>query len=206
MAERGTKHDHYDKGIEDLLPNNTWPILARWLSPYSCNVLLHRPRKSKLGDFRPARMHRPTSITLNQDLSPYQMLLTLTHEIAHLINWSTHGPKVAAHGPEWKACFGQLLRELATVTTLPESYRTALVSHAKNPKSSVTSDPQLYRLLRDLEGKDERTLVDVKQGQTFVFRGRVFKKVSSQRSRCLCKESKTGRMYHIPKLAAVTQD
>ena len=177
-------HSMRHASLESLLPKATWPIVAGWLAPYPCSVVLHRPRKSKLGDFRPARPHRPTTITLNSDLSPHQMLLTLTHEIAHLVNWSKHGRRVSAHGPEWKACFGELLRELGAVESLPASYRKALLSHAQKPKSAVLHDARLYREIRRLEGRKETLLAELDAGQRFAFQGQTFTKVSSQRSRC----------------------
>jgi hypothetical protein len=83
------------------------------------------------------------------------MLLTLTHEIAHLNNWVKHGRRVAAHGPEWKAGFGALLRELSEVSSLPKDYREALRFHAQRPKSAAIYDAHLFQVLRKLEGRQE---------------------------------------------------
>lgn len=44
-------------------------------------------------------------ITINQNLNKYAFLLTLVHEIAHLITYVNHGWNVKGHGPEWKNCF-----------------------------------------------------------------------------------------------------
>jgi SprT protein len=190
--------------LESKLPPTTWPLVADWLAPFPCSVLLSRPRKTKIGDFRPARHNRPTTITLNRDLAPHQMLLTLTHEIAHLVNWTEKGRKVAPHGPEWRACFRRLLRELATVEGLDSAFQKAILSHAKRPRSSAMYDAQLYHVLRDLEGCQRTVLEDLALGAGFSFRKRRFTKLSSQRSRCLCRAEDNGAQYRIAKLAPVS--
>jgi hypothetical protein len=190
--------------LESMLPANTWPIVAGWLAPFPCSVLMTRPRKTKIGDFRPARPNRPTTITLNRDLAPYQMLLTLTHEIAHLINWSQNGRKVAPHGPEWRACFSDLLRTLSETSALDPRFRSAILHHAKRPRSSALYDEALYRVLRHLEDSKQTVLGDLPEGAGFLFRKRAFTKISSQRSRCVCCAKDTGSRYRIAKLAPVS--
>ena len=60
------------------------PLLKKWLEHEKFELILHRPRATKLGDFRPPRKGNIAKITLNSNLGPYQFLTTLTHEIAHL--------------------------------------------------------------------------------------------------------------------------
>jgi hypothetical protein len=191
--------------LESKLPNNTWQLVSKWLSPYPCSVLLSRPRKTKIGDFRPARANKPTTITLNRDLAPYQMLLTLTHEIAHLINWSENGRKVAAHGPEWRNNFSALLRELSLIEDLDPQFKAAILNHARKPRSSAMYDPALFRLLRQLEGDSTTLLADIAIGSPFFFHGRAFTKESSARSRCICRAHDNGAKYRIAKLAPVSE-
>jgi len=54
-----------------------------------------------------------------------------------------------------------------------------------------------------LEGGDECVLDSLPVGANFGFRGRRFEKVRSARTRCVCRDRKTGRDYYIPKMAAV---
>jgi SprT protein len=189
--------------LESKLPATTWPLVSEWLAPFPCSVLMTRPRKTKIGDFRPARPNRPTTITLNRDLAPYQMLLTLTHEIAHLINWSQNGRMVAAHGPEWRAFFSELLLTLSETSALDPRFCAAIQNHAKRPRSSALYDEALYRVLRQLENSKQTVLGDLPEGAGFLFRKRAFTKISSQRSRCVCRAEDTGARYRIAKLAPV---
>ena len=191
------------QSLESYLPPNTWVLLTHWMAPYPCSVLLTRPRATKRGDFRPPREHRPAVITLNNDLPPFEMLLTLTHEIAHLINWSQNGPRVRSHGPEWKAVFSVLLEELAQVASLPQTLQAAFRRHAQKPKSSCIYDLELTALLRKLNGNPHTILDEIELGEQFVFRQKRFKKLSSQRTRCICQETQTGQRYRIAKIAEV---
>ena len=77
--------------FDDLLPylpsGDYEPLFSKWLEGLNYQIAISRPRKSKLGDFRPPRLGQIARITMNADLGPFQFLTTLTHEIAHLIAW-----------------------------------------------------------------------------------------------------------------------
>ncbi len=188
--------------LDPYLPADTAPLVATWLAPYDFRLVVSRPRKTKLGDFRgPGRGQRPR-LSVNADLKPLQFVLTLTHEIAHLMVWAKHG-RVQPHGQQWRTCFGALLRELAAVESLPAAYRNALINHARRPRSSAAYDLELYGVLRRLERADERWLDDLHLGARFRFGNRRFEKLSAQRTRCICLDLDTGLRYRVPKTVAV---
>ena len=110
--------------IQPLLPTgDVLPLIEAWTAPYDFDLKITRPRKSKLGDFRPPKPGKRSSITMNEDLGPYQFLTTFVHELAHLITWEKYGHRAAPHGKEWKQCFGALLISLAEVHPWPEVYK-----------------------------------------------------------------------------------
>ena len=39
---------------------------------------------------------------MNNNLNKYSFLITITHEIAHMMIWEKHQNKVDPHGEEWK--------------------------------------------------------------------------------------------------------
>ena len=82
--------------IEKHLDPALLPLIRKWLAPYRVRILLTRTRQSKHGDFRAAYRTREATITLNRDLKPLQFLLTLTHEIAHLMVWHEYASNCTA--------------------------------------------------------------------------------------------------------------
>ena len=66
------------------------PIIALQEN-YGFSLVITNPRSTKFGDYRPpqrgSNYHR---ISVNGDLNPFQFLVTLLHEIAHLIAWERH--------------------------------------------------------------------------------------------------------------------
>lgn len=180
------------------------PLLNKWLEHEEFELILHRPRATKLGDFRPPREGNIAKITLNSNLGPYQFLTTLTHEIAHLKVWNAHARRAAPHGLEWKTVFGEMLQELAYYQTWPEAYLAALLKHAIRPKSSVGADPGLQKVILQLDhNSDVFLLQDVPNGANFLFKGRAFKRLEKRRTRALVFEISSGLKYTIPLVAQV---
>ena len=75
----------------------------------------------------------------------------------------------------------------------------------RNPKAAASSDPVLWQLLREYDlDNDQITINELSVGAEFIFKKKLFIKVEKRRTRVLCKEKKTGRMYLIPGIASVT--
>ena len=184
---------------EPRVPAEARALIRGWLAPFDCLVFITRSRISKYGDFTPAQRGRRAVITVNGDLTPFRFMLTLTHEIAHLMTWRNHGRRVKPHGPQWKRTFGELLGALAQLEALPDALKTALGNHAKKPKSTASYDPDLNRVLRMLEGDDAPCLDELELGQEFFFRGRHFRKLTSDRTRCVCLDPGSAANIASPK-------
>ncbi|MEE2787136.1 MAG: SprT-like domain-containing protein [Myxococcota bacterium] len=189
--------------LSPFLPGGTLTLFEAWLCPFHFRIIVTRPRQSKLGDFRMGPGEERSVITINGDLEPHQFALTLTHEIAHLMTFAEHGYRIRPHGPEWKRCFGYLLRQLAAIETLPLKFRRALRRHAIRPKSASVLDPELYRIILELQGVEGQCLDHVPIGAEFVFRGLRFRKLSTARSRCECRELTSGQLYRISRMALI---
>ena len=193
--------------FDDLLPylpaGDYEPLFSKWLKGLNYQIAISRPRKSKLGDFRPPRLGQIARITMNAGLGPFQFLTTLTHEIAHLIAWEKHGRRAAPHGKEWKAIFREMLIELVQHQTWPENYSRALLKHAKSPKAAVGADPHLQRTLLLLDESTDLLLQSIAPGENFTFKGRNFYYDEKRRTRALVTELGTKKQYTIPLVARV---
>src|ERR1700694_32960 len=95
--------------LQDYLPPNTYEAVLDYLQQYQVHLTVARERKSILGDYRHRLRDKNHRISVNGNLNKYAFLITLLHELAHLLTFEKYGNRVAAHGKEWKLLFGQLL-------------------------------------------------------------------------------------------------
>lgn len=102
------------------------------------------PRSRKLGTYSQTPEGRHI-ITLNDNLSPYVMLIVLVHEMAHLENRLQNGRTVSPHGKEWKAIYSRMLKEYIYRNIFPEDLAETLMRHALKP--CATFPKELMHLL-----------------------------------------------------------
>lgn len=164
-----------------------------------------KPRKTKHGDFRPGKKGAPHRITINGDLNPYAFLITTIHEFAHLVTHEKHGHRVKAHGDEWKNEFRELLLPILDTGVLPEDVNTALKNSLYRLKASTCTDKNLYRTLKQYDESSDNTVLleQLDHHEQFRLGKRVFKRGPLQRTRYLCQEISSNRMYLVSGLAEV---
>ena len=164
---------------------------------------LAKQRKTKLGDYRFDPRTNDHTITVNENLGPYEFLITYLHEFAHLLVIKKHGRKVNPHGSEWKSAFRDVMLPVLNDSVFPDAILRVLARHMKNPKASSSADIDLVRVLRG--EKDELCLDDISSGQLFLFREVLFKKLQTKRTRVVCEKQQNKKKYLIPRMAPVTQ-
>ncbi|MFZ6012183.1 MAG: SprT-like domain-containing protein [Bacteroidota bacterium] len=166
---------------------------------------LAKSRRSKVGDFTSQSSRHPR-ITLNNDLNPYQFLVTYIHEVAHLHVFLQYRNKVDPHGKEWKNTFKQLMHPMLRKTVFPDEILHELVRHMMNPMASSYTDSNLTRALRAFDKNADKfvALSDLPEGSLFEFHGRFFKKGQIKRTRILCREVRSRRNYYVPADALVS--
>ena len=191
------------------LPASTIAYCIQLYGESPFHFFVKKPRNTKLGDFRFRRDQSIQTITLNTDLNPYQFLLTLIHEIAHLRAFAQHGTTHVPHGPEWKSQFKQLLEPLLTESNFPRDILVPLKLHMRNPAASSTRDLFLMKEMSKYDVKilQETTifLSDLAPQTHFELAGRKFKKGETRRTRILCEELSTGKKFLVSRLARVTK-
>ena len=103
-------HDFFNmhNELSKYIPKNSIPRIAKWIEILQIDLKFVKPRITKLGDFR-YNYKNGLQITINNDLNPYQTLITLVHEIAHAFVYKKFGSKVKAHGKDWKVMYKDLM-------------------------------------------------------------------------------------------------
>ena len=184
--------------LEHFLPEGTFQAVFQYLNQYHVHLTVARERKSILGDYRHRLHDKNHRISVNGNLNKYAFLITLLHELAHLLTFEKYANNVAAHGKEWKFIFGQLLAQFIEHNIFPADIKNALLLSIQNPAASSCADEKLLRILRNYDEK-ESSLVFVEtipEGSLFkTHDGKIFRKGEKIRKRYKCVEVKTKKVY-----------
>jgi len=193
------------KEITDRIPVSVTGIIENWIRPYHVIFRIKNGRKSKLGDYRsPIKSGHPHIISINRDLGSLSFLITLTHEIAHLLVSVNHNHRVTPHGEVWKKTYRALMSELYNHDVFPESMHHVIRSHISRAPSSTSRDQNLVKALREIEQPDSIILDDLQRDSLFTAGdSRVFRKGEKLRSRYKCVCLDNGRHYLIGAVAKV---
>lgn len=192
------------EALHPFLPENSAPFVEELLKPHAFTLRVVKPRKTKLGDFRPGLNGKVHQITVNGDLSPYHFLLTLVHEIAHLKTHEEFGTKVQPHGKEWKNIFKKSMTPILKSEVYPNHIQREVMRYLQNPKASCAADTALLRVLKNEESNAVLLLEHLPQNALFVLPGRSpMRKGKKRRTRFLCEEVGTGRNFAVHPLAEV---
>ena len=184
--------------MQDYLPPGTYGPVLHYLQFYKVHLTVARERKSILGDYRHRIGTQTHRISVNGNLNKYSFLITLLHELAHLLTFEKWGNKVASHGKEWKATFGQLLAQFIEHNIFPQDIKTVLMQSLHNPAASSCADEALLRTLKSYDEKSAASLFVESLPEGALFKthdGRVFKKGEKMRKRYRCVEVATKRLY-----------
>jgi SprT protein len=184
--------------LAQFLPPNTFEPVSGYLHQYKVHLTVARARKSVLGDYRHRYQGQNHRISVNGNLNPFAFLITLLHELAHLLTFEEYGNRVSPHGSEWKALFGKLLAQFIQHDVFPEDIKAALLRTLHNPAASSCADEVLLRTLRRYDpGQDGVVLIEsLPQGALFqTSDGRIFQKGEKVRKRHRGTEVSTGRVY-----------
>ena len=188
--------------LQQFLPPDTFEMVAPYFKSHTIHLTLTRERKSVLGDYRePTKQHPYHRITVNANLNPYNFLITLIHEMAHMITHQHFDRKAAAHGKEWKTQFRHMLMPFIGKKIFPKDVEQALIKYMQNPAASTCTDHGLFKALYnyDIRKPGYMLVSDLEVGHWFQTEdGRIFEKIEEKRSRSVCKEIGTRRKYLFP--------
>ena len=190
------------RDISSFIPKQAFSSINKWLKRYKCKLVISHPRKTKLGDYRSPHKCENHIISINNDLNKYAFLITLTHEIAHMMIWEKHKNSVKPHGKEWKEMFKKLM--IGFIPIFPADIQKCLANHLKNPKASSTSDYILINVLRQYDKNTTLTISDIPDGSIFSTpNGKRYIKEKKIKTRFQCKSLDNNRIYLFNPLAEV---
>src|SRR5258705_2768289 len=184
--------------LNSFLPAGTYEAVEEYLRFYKIHLTVTQHRKSILGDYRHRTHFSNHRISINGSLNKYSFLITLLHEIAHLLTFEKYGNRVTAHGNEWKTIYGSLLKQFVENRTFPLDIEMELLAYLKNPAASSCAEDDLIRILRkyDANTNGYKLVEEIPLNSLFKLDdGKIFKKGEKQRKRFKCEEIKTGKIY-----------
>ena len=180
------------------IPEKAARLSLDYLNHYNVHLTITRERKSVLGDYRHATHSNNHRISINGNLNTYSFLITLIHELAHLVTFMEYGNRVQSHGKEWKGVYRKMLEEYIRLDVFPKDILSALKKSLHNLPASSCADEDLMRVLKgyDERGGDLILVEQIPEGACFSLEDqRVFRKGKKLRKRYQCVELATGKLY-----------
>jgi len=183
--------------LSKFIPAAAVPRVLEFLHQYKVHLTITRDRKSILGDYRHATSNQNHRISVNGSLNPYAFLITLIHELAHLVTFIQFGHRVSPHGREWKNIYAMLLKDFMGKEIFPAIVEQSLKQSMHDLPASSCADEGLMRVLKKFDRDNGLVMVEqLPEGQLFdIGEGRIFKKGKKLRKRFQCVEVQTGKLY-----------
>lgn len=190
--------------LAKYIPEPAVPLISDWIFHFNFKLKIRKPRQSVYGDYRPPKSGSNHLITINRDMNQFAFLLTLVHEIGHLLAHERHGLRIKPHGDEWKNAFKDLMRPIMRLGVFPDDVRAAIVRYMQDPGASSCSDDNLMRILKKYDPANGLVLLEsLPMNSVFRFGDKMFVKGSKIRTRFECKLYGTKHIYFFAALAEV---
>jgi predicted SprT family Zn-dependent metalloprotease len=180
------------------LPEGVYDDVAFYLIEYKVHLTVTRERLTKLGDYRNKHLGKNHRISVNGNLNKYSFLITLLHELGHLVAYEKYGNRIQAHGTEWKNEFGKILARFISKKIFPADIERELLKTLRNPAASSCAEAPLTRALKKYDPHKPGIflLEELPNESLFRFKnGQVYQKEKKIRTRFLCKDIVTNRQF-----------
>ncbi len=178
------------------IPEQAVDPVFELIKSFGVHLKIVNERVTRHGDYRkmPGGGHQ---ITVNANLNKYRFLITLIHEIAHLVAFKKYGSRIKPHGNEWKFTFQKLMLPFIRPEVFPSQLLPLIANHFKNPKASSDTDARLSLALKGFDPpSDKNYIFEIPQGSLFkIYNGKVFEKGNRVVKRYECRETTTGKIY-----------
>ncbi len=192
--------------LSTYLPEGSFDDVAKFLTEFKVHLTITRERKSILGDYRNRIHDKNHRISVNGNLNKYSFLITLLHELGHLVSYEKYSNHIQPHGKEWKKEFGQILAGFITKKLFPADIERELIKSLKNPAASSCAEDTLLRILRKYDTHKPGIYLVEELPANSIFKvkgGKTFTKGNKIRKRFLCKENVSGKLFLFSPVAEV---
>ena len=194
--------EHPMQALNAYLPPDTFENVVHYLHTHKVHLTVTRERRSVLGDYRNAVHGKNHRISVNGNLNKYAFLITLLHELAHLLTFEKYGHRVNAHGKEWKQVYGNMLADFVSKKIFPADIEKELRMSLTNPAASSCAEEGLIRVLRNYDEAKEHVhfIEQLPKGALFKIKdGRVFEKATGCGNVSAVRKKKPGSfIYSVP--------
>ncbi len=199
--------EHPMHALTAYLPDGSFEPVVQYIHHYKVHLTVTKKRKSVLGDYRHSGMGSNHRISINGNLNKYEFLITLLHELAHLLTFEQFKNRVEPHGKEWKNSYSKLLTDFVQRKIFPEDIQRALQKSIMNPAATANGETELLSVLRKYNAHQKEgylTIEELLDGAVFqTENGKLFKKNGKRRKRYECVEISTGLVYSFSAVSEV---
>jgi SprT protein len=204
--------------FRSLIPDQSVEYILHWFLEHKVRLRIALNRLSKSGDYRPSRHHLPPRISVNNNLNPYDFLITLVHEMAHHEVWRVHiipkqqlfpqmrrHPHPKPHGQEWQQQFHHLMIPLMNTSVFPPDVLYMVENYFRTLRVTRKFDQDLTRVLKKYDKPNGKEFVEnLPFDAMFTLPdGRSFRKKEKLRKRFKCICMNNNRIYLFSPLAQV---
>ncbi len=201
------KVEHPLHALSTYLPEGAFEPVLVLIQKYKIHLTVTKARKSVLGDYRHPYLGANHKISVNGNLNKYEFLITLLHELGHLLCYEQFMNRVDAHGKEWKYFYGSLLADFIQRDIFPVDIKKSLQKTILNPAATANGETALLLVLRKYDAVKKvgfEFVAHLPEGTVFEsFKGRVFRRGKKRRIRIECIELATGHVYSFSGLTEV---
>lgn len=182
--------------LEKYIPEHSVDAVFELIKANQVHLKIVNERVTRHGDYRKG-LSGKHEITVNTSLNKYRFLITLIHEIAHLVAFEKYGRTIKPHGDEWKLSFQRLMVPFIRPEIFPSQLLPLLARHFRNPKASSDTDATLALALKQFDPENDKNYIfEIPYGSIFrIHNGKIFKKVALRLKRYECLEISSGRTY-----------
>ena len=191
--------------LNHFLPEGSFEDVAFYLNEYKVHLTITRERLTKLGDYRNKHLNKNHRISVNGNLNKFSFLITLLHELGHLVAYEKYGNRIQAHGAEWKNEFSKILARFISRKIFPIDIQNELFKTLSNPAASSCAEAPLTRVLKKYDPRKPGVflLEELPEQSLFKFKDHIYRKEKKRRTRFFCQQIETNKMFLFSPIAEV---